>query len=396
MAGDDAVTVMGDATRLAAPQGFISHQWKKEAANSGQRTMNQNADDFRDSFADDSHARRNRTDRPMSLREIGESLQDDIYHGQPPIEYAVARKPWGSLAFRPGEILCLAAPPGMGKTAFIMQATLDALRMNDDVRCMIVNVEMSRRKLYERQLARLSGVPLGDITRRHELIGRQHLLNRAIATMHSVGDRMHFMPGPFHIDRIRDVMVRDVNPDVLVVDYLQRIECSERTADTRSRINTLMNKFRTIAEAGICVVLVSAVGRPASKRKGGYNSNELGLASLRESGEIEYGCDDVYLMAAEGEDAPRKGDGRRNVLLKHEKSRSHSQQDLRFEFEGKLQSFTLLPTLEDLHVDPDDSDSELGGNASQGRASVWQPSPKAPRGLLVPGDRFAFDVLGDQ
>jgi replicative DNA helicase len=327
----------------------------------------------------------------MSLREIGESLNDDIYHGTPPVEYAVSTDPWGSMAFRPGEIMCVAAPPGMGKTAFIMQTTLDALRLNPDVRCMIVNVEMSRRNLYERQLSRLSGVPLADITRRRDMLGRQYQLNRAIATMHSVGDRMFFMPGPFHINRISDAMVRDVRPDILVIDYLQRIECCEGVADTRSRVNLLMNKFRTIAEAGVCVVLVSAVGRPSAKRKGGYNSKELGLASLRESGEIEYGCDDVYLMGAENEDAPRKGDGRRNVVLKHEKSRNHSQQDLRFEFDGAIQRFSLLPTLDDLYEQGEDD----GDGPQTARATVVTPQPPVPPTLLLPGDRFAADCLQD-
>lgn len=357
--------------------------------------MNENAENQN---TDDLNGRRPRTDRPISLREIGDSLRDDIYHGPPPVEYAVASEPWGTLAFRPGEILCLAAPPGMGKTAFIMQTTLNALRLNADVRCMIVNVEMTRRNLYERQLARLSGVPLGDITRRRDMLGRQYQLDRAIATMHSVGDRMHFMPGPFHINRITDSMVRDIRPDILVVDYLQRIECCEGMADSRSRVNSLMNTFRTIAEEGVCVVLVSAVGRPSAKRRGGYNSKELGLASLRESGEIEYGCDDVYLMAAENEDAPRRGDGRRNVLLKHEKSRNHSQQDLRFEFDGMTQQFFLLPTLDDLNGDSseDSGDGDDGETPSPTRPTVWVPQPEGPRALPAPSDTFAYDVLGDQ
>lgn len=345
-----------------------------------------------------------RSDRVASFREIGESLLWDIYHGEPPVEYAVSQEPWGSLAFRPGEVLALAAPPGTGKTAFVLQTTLDALRLNPNVSCMIANVEMSTRNLYERQLARLSGIPLGDITRRRNLLGRRRDLDRAIATIHAHGDRMQIMKGPFHINRIMDAMVRDVRPDILVIDYLQRIECCEGIADTRTRVNSLMNTFRRIADAGVCVVLVSAVGRPSTKKGGGYNSKELGLASLRESSEIEYGCDDVYVMVADEQAGPRNGDSRRTLLLKHEKSRNHSQQDLRFEFEGAVQQFHLLPPLDDLDGDSDTSDADEGGYDGDGggsngspspvRASVWTPQPEQPLRLPPPGDTFANEVLG--
>lgn len=326
--------------------------------------------------------------RIVSLREVGESLQDDIFNGQPPVEYAVASQAWGSLAFRPGEIIALAAPPGAGKTAFVMQTTLDALRLNAAARCLVVNVEMSHRKLYERQLARLSGIPLVEITRRENMLGRQYLLNRAIATMADVGDRMHFMTEPYRIDNIIDVMVEESRPDILVIDYLQRIECCEGVSDTRSRLNTLMQRFRTIAAAGVCVVLVCAVGRPSSKKGGGYNPRELGLASLRESSEIEYGCDDVYVMVPEGNGRPRNGGGSRVVLLKHEKSRNNSQQDLRFEFEGAGQRFRLLPPVEEF----EDRDSDPGlpsSTAVSGRAS----RAGIGGGLLMPGDTFAEDYL---
>jgi replicative DNA helicase len=235
------------------------------------------------------------------------------------------------------------------------------------------------------------------------LLGRRYLLDRAIATVREHGDRMRIMRGPFHINRIMDAMVRDVRPDILVIDYLQRIECCEGIADTRVRVNQLMNTFRQIADAGVCVVLVSAVGRPSTKKGGGYNSKELGLASLRESSEIEYGCDDVYVMVAEEQSGPRNGDGRRTLLLKHEKSRNHSQQDLRFEFEGAVQRFYLLPPLDDLGGNSGASDGSEGGDHGDGggpsgspspaRASVWTPQPGQPRLLPPPGDTLAHDVL---
>lgn len=336
--------------------------------------------------------------RTISLLEVVEALQHDIYHGSPPVEYQVASPPWGSLAFRPGEVMALAAPPGMGKTAFVMQALVDALRLNESVKCLIANVEMTPQRLYERQLARLSGVRLGDITRRRNLLGQRHTMDRAITTIRSIADRMHFLHGPFRINSIMEAMAYDIQPDILVIDYLQRIECCEGVVDTRNRLNSLMHNFRTFASAGVCVVLVSAVGRPSSKKDGGYNPKELGLASLRESSEIEYGCDDVFVMVPEQQNSLRDGDGHRNVLLKHEKSRNNLQQDLRFEFDGALQAFRLLPP----HENPDRErwDDGDGGECrpprngpSSGDVTVGQAPSEEPRALMVPGDTFAARLI---
>ncbi len=354
--------------------------------------MTQNEDNTDNSNFRNDHGR----GRTISLLEVVEALQHDIYHGSPPVEYQVASPPWGSLAFRPGEVMALAAPPGMGKTAFVMQVLVDALRLNESVKCLIANVEMTPQRLYERQLARLSGVRLGDITRRRNLLGQRHTMDRAIATIRSIADRMHFMHEPFHINSIMDAMAYDIRPDILVIDYLQRIECCEGVADARSRLNSLMLNFRTIARAGVCVILVSAVGRPASKKGGGYNPKELGLASLRESSEIEYGCDDVFVMVPEEQNSLRDGDGHRNVLLKHEKSRNNLQQDLRFAFDGVIQAFTLLPPLSDHDDDgfDDPGDSRPNRNGpNPGQETVWTPPAEEPRRLMAPGDTFASRLI---
>jgi replicative DNA helicase len=332
----------------------------------------------------------------VTMRDLCATLLDDLYHGDPPVEYQVAAEPWGSLAFRPGEIMAVAAPPGMGKTAFIMQAATNALRLNANARCLVVNVEMTPQRLIQRQLARLSGVHLSDITHHRNLLGHQHNLQRAVATMQDIGDRMCFMPDSFHIEAIIDAMVQDARPDILVIDYLQRIECCEGAPDTRARLNMLMQRFRTIANAGVCVVLISAVGRTASKRGGGYNARELGLASMRESSEIEYGCDDVFVMVPEQQDdEPRSGDGIRRVRLKHEKSRNHSQQDLRFMFDGAIQSFTLLSELEDAYAEQgrDEPPRDGYGPGSQSAPDICTAANGEPRVLLLPGDVFSDRLL---
>ena len=66
----------------------------------------------------------------------------------------------------PGRIVLIGGAPGAGKTALITQWTFDGLDLNPKLRAVIANVEMSPSRLLDRQLARLSGVPLTTIRRR--------------------------------------------------------------------------------------------------------------------------------------------------------------------------------------------------------------------------------------
>jgi replicative DNA helicase len=322
------------------------------------------------------------TSNLVSLGTVLDAIRDDLYHGPPPVEFAISDKPWGSLALRPGDVLGIAAAPGIGKTAMVGQMTIDALRLQAEARCLMVNVEMAPKVLLERQLSRLSGVPLTEIVGRRNLLGRQHLIEPALATLAAIGERMFFLGPRFSLQRINEA-VAEVQPQILVIDYLQRIECCDGVADGRMRLNTLMHEMRALASAGIAVVLVSAVSRTTSKKDGGYNAKELGMGSFRESSEIEYGCDDAVVIV---EEQGERTDGRKVLNLRHVKSRNHLQQDLRLEFDGVLQRFRLLP---------DKKEDDIGGATC---CPISPPSvpPKAKKsGKVVGVDPWSLDFPGD-
>lgn len=282
---------------------------------------------------------------PVSLGSLLESVQRGLLHGEPPLEFRVANEPWGTLAFRPGDVMAIAAPPGMGKSALLSQLIDDAHRLNPRAISLTVNVEMTPQIMIERKISRLSGVPLADITRRNHFRYQACDIQPAMATLVSIGDRMFFMGSPFTLEHIVEA-VQQVEPNILVIDYLQRIECCMGVSDTRARMNTLMHAARNLATAGICVVLVSAVARTQSKKGGGYNANEIGMGSFRESSEIEYGSDDAFVLVEEERTAVSLDEPfpPRVLNLKHVKSRNNQRHDLRLEFDGSVQQFRLLPS----------------------------------------------------
>lgn len=306
------------------------------------------------------------------------------------MEYAVANEPWGTLALRPGDVIGLAAPPGNGKTALVMQLGINALRLHPDARCLVVNVEMTPEKLIERQVSRLSGVPFADIATRSMLATRGRVIEDALATLASIGDRLFFMTEPYDLESIV-LAIQEIQPTILVLDYVQRIECCGGTLEPRIRLNNVMREARAIASAGIAVVLVSAVGRTVSKRNGGYSNRELGMGSFRESSEIEYGLDDAFILTDAESSSEQRRPGSRIMALQHVKSRNHQRQDLRLEFDGSVQQFRLLPNRTG---ESDGWDTEEEGFV----APVAHPSsprrPSRPSSLGI--DPWSLNFPGDE
>lgn|GEM_PF-2867591 len=329
----------------------------------------------------------------VSLRGVLGYVRKNLRDGTAPIMYAVATEPWGTFAFRPGQMLAIAAQPGIGKTAFIVQAVVDALRLHPEATCLMVNVEMEPATLIERQIARLTGIDLSDITMRRNLTFRQREIDAAFVTLDALSDRLFFMEPRFTMDRVWEC-VEAVKPTIVVLDYIQRIECCDGVADTRQRLNNLVNEARRLAATGICVVEVSAIGRTSSKQNGGYNRKEIGLGSFRESSEIEYGVDDAYVMVY-GSDEPNHN-GTRVIELRHVKCRNARPAHLKFDFCGPSQRFTFKGEIDDAAKSSfSNPTASSGGGHGRGAASR-QPASISIDDAMDPFGKAAMDAMAGE
>jgi replicative DNA helicase len=70
---------------------------------------------------------------------------------------------FAGLDVRPGRVVLIGAPPAAGKTAVVLQVTVDVLRNHPDVRALVANVEMHPADLLARIVARLGEIPVGKI-----------------------------------------------------------------------------------------------------------------------------------------------------------------------------------------------------------------------------------------
>jgi len=93
--------------------------------------------------------------------------------------------------------------------------------------------------------------------------------------------------------------------------------------------------FRQFADAGVAIVVAALARSTDAKGRSSYTDG-LSLASFRETSELEYGADDVFILAPDD----LEGASSSRVILKHLKSRHGKARDITLSFDWKHERFT--------------------------------------------------------
>ncbi len=276
--------------------------------------------------------------RFATAADVLDGWRDDVLSGRPPRLFPVGDGDLERLEVGPGLVNLIGGAPGAGKTAFTMQAAIDALRLTSNLRAVVCNIEMPPAVLLDRQLARLSGVDLTTIRYRRLKECHAERIEAGLATLDKLADRLCFVRPPFDLANVAAV-TDEFAPDgdrLLLLDYIQRIAPPGEHGDRRGAVDATMNYLRQFADAGVAVIVVSAVGR--SKDKAGRNAYGVGLnlASFRESSELEFGADSAFILSPDAKQAEG------TVRLLHLKDRHGECHDLLMHFDKPRQAFRLI------------------------------------------------------
>lgn len=285
--------------------------------------------------------------------------RDDVLTGTPPTFYPIGSGELERIEIGPKLVTLIGGAPGAGKTAFVMQAVVDALRLTPTLRVCVCNIEMPPSVLLDRQLARLSGIDAATIRYRRLDASHADRLDQALHTIEAVADRLCFVRPPFDLENVA-ASADAFGADILVLDYIQRIAPPGDHGDRRGSVDATMNYLRQFADAGVAVIVVAAVSRTKDQKgRSSYDGDGLNLASFRESSELEFGADDAFILAPDRDAADV-------VVLRHLKARHTEAQDLKLRFDRRRQSFTPIDPQETHAWTP-----EPTGKLQAALAAMW-------------------------
>ncbi|MBQ3348318.1 replicative DNA helicase [Candidatus Saccharibacteria bacterium] len=197
--------------------------------------------------------------------------------------------------FQKGDLIVIGARPAMGKTTFAQNLTYNIASMNNKG-VLFFSMEMAANEIVDRMISDVSGVDnwkmrTGNLT--DEEFSR---INDAMGEMDEL---------PIYIDDTSSMTILDLrnkarramhdhNIGIVVVDYLQLIQGSDRYAGNRvQEVTEISRGLKILArELEIPVVALAQLSRSVT----GRDDPRPVLSDLRESGSIEQDADLVMFL----------------------------------------------------------------------------------------------------
>lgn len=198
-----------------------------------------------------------------------------------------------------GDLIILAARPGMGKTALALQflsaPSVKKYEAHEPGSTAIFSLEMQNRTLYARLIAQNTNIPLHNILKSgmnqyqlQEMLNKSELLGSELMSFDDTGGIKLFEL----VNKARKLK-RDNNIKLLVIDYIQLIENSVKGGNREQEVSSISRALKSLAkELDIPIIALAQLSRANEKRT---DKTPL-LSDLRESGSIEQDADIVMFL----------------------------------------------------------------------------------------------------
>ena len=197
--------------------------------------------------------------------------------------------------FHEGELIIIAARPGMGKTAFALNVATNAAFQTDKA-IAIFNLEMSAEQLVNRMISsvgQIEGEKLktgmmgnNDWKKYNEAISQIADTNIYIEDNASI-------TAPEIKAKCRRLANSEKGLGLVIIDYLQLVTTGSRTESRQVEVSDISRAFKTLAmELKVPVIALAQLSRNAERSE----TKQPRLADLRESGSIEQDADIVLFI----------------------------------------------------------------------------------------------------
>lgn len=195
-----------------------------------------------------------------------------------------------------GEMIILAARPGMGKTALALNmASFAAMHTKKAVA--IFNLEMSAEMLVNRMIASVGQIDSYKLQTGNMLERDWQRYNEALSQLSEtnifIEDNVSVTAQDIRA-KCRRLANSETGLGLVVIDYLQLINSGSRRVESRQvEVSEISRALKTMAvELDVPVIALAQLSRSAEKRE----SNQPMLSDLRESGSLEQDADMVLFI----------------------------------------------------------------------------------------------------
>ena len=211
---------------------------------------------------------------------------------------------------RPGQLIVVAAQPGMGKTSFAINVAADVV-LRQKKACLIHSLEMTSVELGERFVSSEFGVPLGRLKSGNlsDAEFNQLFISADVVCQSALYIDDSSQVTPFQIQSTARRVIASLGrkPDklplgLIVVDYIQIMKSGERAETNALELANITSSLKRIAkELNVPVIALSQLSREGYKKKEGQSVVPQ-LGDLKGSGAIEADADVVLMLHKENDD----------------------------------------------------------------------------------------------
>jgi len=200
-----------------------------------------------------------------------------------------------TLGLHPGNLVILAARPGVGKTSLALNIAQHAA-LREDKSVGIFSLEMSREELALRILAAEGNVEFHRLRSGH--LSQTHW-SRLLKTVKTMADKRLYIddsanPSLLEVASKTRRLKAEKGLDLMVIDYLQLMEAGGKYENRNLEISAITRHFKMLAkELKIPILCLSQLSRRPEQRGKDHRPQ---LSDLRESGSIEQDADLVMFI----------------------------------------------------------------------------------------------------
>lgn len=195
---------------------------------------------------------------------------------------------------RPGQLIILAARPGMGKSALALNIA-ESVAVNNGHAVLFISLEMTSIELADRLLASRANVSAhrirsGTISHddREKIVEQSASISQSPLEVYDAATQTVRLIGA-----VSRRMKRKTGLKLLIIDYLQLIESDNPSEHREQQVARITRRLKALAkDLGCPVLCLSQLNRQAEDSR----DNKPRLRHLRESGAIEQDADVVLFV----------------------------------------------------------------------------------------------------